>query len=155
MRATISQDYSTVSQFNVFNMYSFPIKGLQHDIPSGSFLMPMHYRLKQVCEYLKDKDKKPNNKNIVNYFCKQGLVREIKCLLMTPLTWQQQQSVWRVVGIVTGFYPKFKKSFWSYTHVNSCQKYALYVNLHILLNILSKTTLNIQESRKSIKSLKR
>ena len=28
-----------------------------------------------------------------------------------------------------------QKSFWSCTHVNSCQNYALYVNLHILLNI--------------------
>ena len=35
---------------------------------------------------------------------------------------------------------KVQKSFWSCTHVNSFQKYALYVNLHILLNILSKTT---------------
>ena len=55
---------------------------------------------------------------------------------------------------ITGFYPS-QKSFWFYTHVNSCQNYILYVNLHILLNILCKTTLNIQESRKSIKSLKR
>ena len=30
---------------------------------------------------------------------------------------------------------KVPKSFWSCTHVNSFQKYALYVNLHILLNI--------------------
>ena len=30
-----------------------------------------------------------------------------------------------------------QKSFWSCTHVNSCQKYTLYINLHILLNILS------------------
>ena len=50
---------------------------------------------------------------------------------------------------------KVQKSFWSCTHVNSFQKYALYVNLHILFNILSKTTSNIQESRKSIKFLKR
>ena len=40
---------------------------------------------------------------------------------------------------------KVQKSFWSCTHVNSCQNYALYINLHILLNILSKTTLDIQE----------
>ena len=46
---------------------------------------------------------------------------------------------------------KVQKSFWSCTHVNSCQKYALYINLHILLNILSKTMQDIQESRKSIK----
>ena len=46
---------------------------------------------------------------------------------------------------------KVQKSFWSCTHVNSCQKYAFYINLHILLNIGSKTTLDIQESRKSIK----
>ena len=43
---------------------------------------------------------------------------------------------------------KVQKSFWSCTHVNSCQNYALYINLNILLNILCKTTLNIQESRK-------
>ena len=30
---------------------------------------------------------------------------------------------------------KVQKSFWSCTHVNSCQTYTLYVNLHILLNI--------------------
>ena len=30
---------------------------------------------------------------------------------------------------------KVQKSFCSCTHVNSCQKYALYINLHILLNI--------------------
>ena len=41
------------------------------------------------------------------------------------------------------------------THVNSCQNYTLYINLHILLNILCKATSNIQESRDSIKSLKR
>ena len=45
---------------------------------------------------------------------------------------------------------KVQKSFGSCTHVNSFQKYALYVNLHILLNILSKATSNIEESRKSI-----
>ena len=50
---------------------------------------------------------------------------------------------------------KVQKSFWSCTHVNSCQKYILYINLHILLNILSKTTSNIQESRKSINYLER
>ena len=50
---------------------------------------------------------------------------------------------------------KVQKSFWSCTHVNSCQKYTLYINLHILLNILSKATSNIQESRKFIKRLKR
>ena len=45
---------------------------------------------------------------------------------------------------------KVQKSFWSCTHVNSCQKYTLYINLHILLNILSLTPSNIQESRKFI-----
>ena len=30
---------------------------------------------------------------------------------------------------------KVQKSFCSCTHVNSCRKYALYINLHILLNI--------------------
>ena len=43
---------------------------------------------------------------------------------------------------------KVQKSFWSCTHVNSCQKYALYINLYILLNILSKTTSNIQIHQK-------
>ena len=51
--------------------------------------------------------------------------------------------------------PKSKISFWSCTHVNSGQKYTQYINLHILLNILSKTALHIQESRKFIISLKR
>ena len=55
---------------------------------------------------------------------------------------------------LTGFYPS-PKSFWSCTHVKSCQKYTLYINLHTLLNILSKATLNIQELRKSIECLKR
>ena len=50
---------------------------------------------------------------------------------------------------------KVQKSFWSCTHVNSCQKFTLYINLYILLNILLKATLNILESRKSIKRLKR
>ena len=50
---------------------------------------------------------------------------------------------------------KVQKSFWSCTHVNSCQNNILYINLHIILNILSKATSNIQESRKSIKFLKR
>ena len=40
---------------------------------------------------------------------------------------------------LTGFYPR-PKSFWSCTHVNSCQKYTVYINLHILLNSLSKAT---------------
>ena len=35
---------------------------------------------------------------------------------------------------------KVQKSFCSCTHVNSCQKYILYINLHILLNSLCKTT---------------
>ena len=40
---------------------------------------------------------------------------------------------------------KVQESFWSCTHVNSCQNYILYINLHILLNISSKTTQDIQE----------
>ena len=62
------------------------------------------------------------------------------------------QSSWN--PDLAGFYPS-PKSFWSCTHVNSCQYYILYINLHILLNILCKATLNIQESRESIKFLKR
>ena len=58
------------------------------------------------------------------------------------------------IYLLTGFYPS-PKSFWSCTHVNSFQYYTLYINLHILLNILCKTTFNIQESRKSLKCLKR
>ena len=58
-------------------------------------------------------------------------------------------------GCVNRILSKVQKSFLSCTHVNSCQNYSLYINLHILLNILCKITLNIQESRKSIKFLKR
>ena len=32
---------------------------------------------------------------------------------------------------------KVQKAFWSCSHVNSCQRYTLYINLHVLLNILS------------------
>ena len=35
---------------------------------------------------------------------------------------------------------KVQKSFWSCTHMNSFQKYALYVNLHILLNLIQKNS---------------
>ena len=52
-----------------------------------------------------------------------------------------------------GFYPS-PKFFWSCTHVNSCQNYIFYINLYIFLNILCKT-LNLQESRKFLKFLKR
>ena len=45
---------------------------------------------------------------------------------------------------------KVQKSFWSCTHVNSRQNYIVYINLHILLNSLSKETSIIQESRKFI-----
>ena len=48
-----------------------------------------------------------------------------------------------------------QKSFLPFTHVYSCQKYTLYNNLHIVLNSLCKATSDIQESRKSIKRLKR
>ena len=30
---------------------------------------------------------------------------------------------------------KVPQSFWSCTHVNKCQNYILYINLHIILNI--------------------
>ena len=40
---------------------------------------------------------------------------------------------------------KVQNSFWSCTHVNSCQNYILHINLHILLNILSKTTSYIHD----------
>ena len=56
--------------------------------------------------------------------------------------------------LLTGFYPS-PKSFWSCTQVNICQNYILYINCHILSDILCKATSNIQESRKSIKCLKR
>ena len=67
----------------------------------------------------------------------------MRLLLMKQFTFLQEGSN-RILS-------KVQKSFWSCTHVNSCQNYALYVNLHILLIIGSKTTQDIQESRKSIK----
>ena len=45
-----------------------------------------------------------------------------------------------VMGITNRILSKVQKSFWSCTHVKSCQKYTLYINLHILLNILCKAT---------------
>ena len=39
------------------------------------------------------------------------------------------------VCIINRILSKVQKSFWSCTHVNSCQKYTLYINVHILLNI--------------------
>ena len=56
--------------------------------------------------------------------------------------------------LVTSFYPS-PKYFWSCTHGNSCQNYRLYINLHIVLNMLCKTTPNMEESRNFITSLKR
>ena len=50
---------------------------------------------------------------------------------------------------------KVQKSFWSCNHVNSFQKYALYVNLHILFMIYFKTNLNIQKLLKSNKYIRR
>ena len=55
----------------------------------------------------------------------QGLHDELASFL--PIT---GQGINRILS-------KVQKSFWSCTHVNSCQKYTLYINLHILLNILS------------------
>ena len=46
-------------------------------------------------------------------------------------------------------------SFWSCTHVNSCQNYTLHINLHILLISLLKASLKIQELLESIKYIKR
>ena len=40
-------------------------------------------------------------------------------------------------GWVTGFFQS-SKSFWSCTHVNSCSKITLHINLHILLMFLFK-----------------
>ena len=39
--------------------------------------------------------------------------------------------------------------------MNSCQNYTLYIDQHILLNILSMTTSNMKESRKSIKKIEK
>ena len=61
----------------------------------------------------------------------------------------------KVINLLNRILSKVQKSFWSCTHVNSCQNYIPYINLHILLNILCKTTSDIQESRKSIMFLKR
>ena len=66
---------------------------------------------------------------------------------MKQLTFLQEGSNWIL--------SKVPKTYWSCTHVNSCPYYVLHINLHILLNILCKTTSDIQESRKSIKTLKR
>ena len=44
---------------------------------------------------------------------------------------------------VTGFYPS-PISFWSCTHMNSCQNYTLHINLHILLIILLNTSLKFK-----------
>ena len=38
-------------------------------------------------------------------------------------------------SLINRILSKVQKSFWSCTHVNSCQKYTLYINLHVLLNI--------------------
>ena len=54
---------------------------------------------------------------------------------------------------VTGF-NQVQNSFWSCTHVNSCQQYTLYINLHILFIIYIKETTNIQELSKYIKYIK-
>ena len=54
---------------------------------------------------------------------------------------------------VTGF-NQVQNSFWSCTHVNSCQQYTLYINLHILFIIYIKETSNIQELSKYIKYIK-
>ena len=43
---------------------------------------------------------------------------------------------------ITGFYPKFQKSFWSCTHVNSCQNYTVYINLHISGFLQIKLSIN-------------
>ena len=40
-----------------------------------------------------------------------------------------------ILTYLTGFYTKFKNLSGLVTHVNSCQKYTGYINLHILLNI--------------------
>ena len=54
---------------------------------------------------------------------------------------------------ITEFYPS-PKSFWLGAHVNGCQYYTLYINLHILLNILCTASSKLQELSKSIKYIK-
>ena len=49
----------------------------------------------------------------------------------TPLT----QSYIFMTQVINRILSKVQNPFCSCTHVNSCQKYALYINLHILLNI--------------------
>ena len=100
-----------------------------------------------------------------NHFCGKSLSRNTStgprasdevchCRLHLDVKFQDDGYIFLNQGTVTGFYPS-PKSFWSCTHVNSYQKYTLYINLQILLDILCKATSNIQESRKSIKSLKK
>ena len=72
-----------------------------------------------------------------------------KLYIVASTEFEELQGHVLVMYKVTGFDPS-PKSFWSCTHVNSCQNYTLYINLHILLNILCKATSNIQKSRKVI-----
>ena len=84
--------------------------------------------------------------DLIRYYQTVGRV-----LTAANIQWNQVMSNFEIQWKANKILSKVQKSFWSCTHVNSCQKYALYINLHILLNILSKTTQDIQESRKSIK----
>ena len=50
---------------------------------------------------------------------------------------------------------KVQKSFWSCTHVNSCQKIYIIYQSTCFIEYFIQNNSNIQESRKSIKFLKR
>ena len=62
-----------------------------------------------------------------------------KCSVRDILLATKQGAFESVLGTFSDnrILSKVQKFFWSCTHVNSCQKYTLYINLHILLNILS------------------
>ena len=66
------------------------------------------------------------------------MMQTIESQLMTSsgsCTKQLHKSIAQINCTNNRILSKVQKSFWSCTHVNSFQKYALYVNLHILLNI--------------------
>ena len=58
-----------------------------------------------------------------------------KTIVRGHSTTTDAQAVWRELSEHHRILSKVQKSFWSCTHVNSCQNYTLYTNLHLLLNI--------------------
>ena len=92
------------------------------------FVLHFNEQFRQLEEISEDDERLPPS---VKLTLLQTAVRSINDLRIVE-TLDEFQS--------TRILSKVQKSFWSCTHVNSCQKYTLYINLHILLNILSKAT---------------